>query len=249
MGLLRIKRPESLKEHDPASLGAIVGFDRAPEVKTVRRKLERLAVIGKAAQFSHALANGIEVRGGYAFIANGPFGLTVLDVTDPSKPRGIGQEFLVGVAWDVALSGSYAYVASGIFGIQVIDISDPTKPKWANTIWNGQVVRKVRAYDGFAVTTGVARQVASFNIGNESAPATAGSYKAGRAVDDFVFIDQTLYLRRDDGKVDVVEVDAAGQMKSVGILGNDDVVMIRTHGKYGVKRDQKKLNVYEFHRL
>jgi prepilin-type processing-associated H-X9-DG protein len=56
MGLLRIKRPESLKEHDPASLGAIVGFDRAPEVKTVRRKLERLAMIGGAAKFSHALA-------------------------------------------------------------------------------------------------------------------------------------------------------------------------------------------------
>jgi len=57
MGLLRIKRPESLKEHDPASLGAIVGFDRAPEVKTVRRKLERLAIFGKAAAFSHALAS------------------------------------------------------------------------------------------------------------------------------------------------------------------------------------------------
>ena len=56
MGLLRIKRPESLKEHDPASLGAIVGFDRAPEVKTVRRKLERLAIIGRAAEFIHALA-------------------------------------------------------------------------------------------------------------------------------------------------------------------------------------------------
>jgi transposase len=43
--LLRIKRPEHFKEYGPADLGAILGLDRAPEVKTVRRKLEQLAVM------------------------------------------------------------------------------------------------------------------------------------------------------------------------------------------------------------
>jgi hypothetical protein len=56
MGLLRIKRPEGLKEHPPEDLGRILGLDRAPEVKTVRRKLARLAALGGAAQFGRALA-------------------------------------------------------------------------------------------------------------------------------------------------------------------------------------------------
>ena len=43
MGLLRIKHPENLKEYSPPELGRIIGLDRAPEVKTLRRKLERLA--------------------------------------------------------------------------------------------------------------------------------------------------------------------------------------------------------------
>lgn len=43
MALLRIQRPEQLKEHDPASFGRLLGLDRAPEVKTLRRKLTRLA--------------------------------------------------------------------------------------------------------------------------------------------------------------------------------------------------------------
>ncbi len=43
MALSRIRRPESLKERDPATLGRILGLDRAPEVKTVRRQLTRLA--------------------------------------------------------------------------------------------------------------------------------------------------------------------------------------------------------------
>ena len=43
--LLRIKRPEHWKEYRPADLGAILGLDRAPEVKTVRRKFTRLAAM------------------------------------------------------------------------------------------------------------------------------------------------------------------------------------------------------------
>jgi transposase len=56
MALWRIRRPEGLKEHSPAELGQVLGVDRAPEVKTLRRKLRRLAVLGRAADFGKALA-------------------------------------------------------------------------------------------------------------------------------------------------------------------------------------------------
>ena len=56
VALLRIKRPEGLKEHAPEDLGRVLGLDRAPEVKTVRRKLRRLAACGRAADFGRALA-------------------------------------------------------------------------------------------------------------------------------------------------------------------------------------------------
>ena len=57
MALLRIKRPESLKEHAPPDLGRLLGLDRAPEVKTLRRKLSTLAAFGRAAQFGRELAS------------------------------------------------------------------------------------------------------------------------------------------------------------------------------------------------
>ena len=56
MALLRIKHPEGLKEHPPADLGRALGLDRAPEVKTLRRKLRRLAARGRAAEFGRTLA-------------------------------------------------------------------------------------------------------------------------------------------------------------------------------------------------
>jgi hypothetical protein len=54
--LLRIKRPEGLKERPPGEFGRVLGLDRAPEVKTLRRKLARLAAFGRAAEFGRALA-------------------------------------------------------------------------------------------------------------------------------------------------------------------------------------------------
>jgi len=56
MALWRIKRPEGLKEYSPQDLGRVLGLDRVPEVKTLRRKLASLAVAGRAAQLGRALA-------------------------------------------------------------------------------------------------------------------------------------------------------------------------------------------------
>jgi transposase len=67
MALWRIKRPEALKEHSPQDLGRVLGLDRAPEVKTLRRKLTRLAAAGCAAQFGQALAQSRIAARGEAF--------------------------------------------------------------------------------------------------------------------------------------------------------------------------------------
>ena len=56
MALLRIKRPEGLKEQAPVDLGRVLGLDRGPEVKTLRRKLTQLAAYGKAEVFGRKLA-------------------------------------------------------------------------------------------------------------------------------------------------------------------------------------------------
>lgn len=58
LALLRIPRPEALKEYSPGELGRIVGLDRMPEVKTLRRKLSQLA----KRKGSYALGQAIAQR-------------------------------------------------------------------------------------------------------------------------------------------------------------------------------------------
>jgi hypothetical protein len=53
LALLRIKRPENVKEYSAEQLGRLLGLDRVAEVKTLRRKLTQLAERGQG----HALMN------------------------------------------------------------------------------------------------------------------------------------------------------------------------------------------------
>lgn len=56
LALLRIKRPENLKEYSPEQLGRLLGLDRIAEVKTLRRKLTLLAEQRQGRELMNELA-------------------------------------------------------------------------------------------------------------------------------------------------------------------------------------------------
>jgi len=57
MAMVRIKRAEDLASRPPHALGRVVGLDRLPEVKTLRRKFREVAGRGKAKDFVAAMAS------------------------------------------------------------------------------------------------------------------------------------------------------------------------------------------------
>lgn len=56
MALQRIRNPERLRHHSPADLGRVLGLDRAPEVKTLRAKVEGLSAQRESETFMRVLA-------------------------------------------------------------------------------------------------------------------------------------------------------------------------------------------------
>jgi len=56
MALLRIRNPERMQFEAPGELGTLLGLDRAPETKTIRRKLAELVERGQASRLSAGLA-------------------------------------------------------------------------------------------------------------------------------------------------------------------------------------------------
>jgi len=56
MALLRIKTPEQLKKCSPGELGIVLGLDRSPEVKTLRKKLREMGLRNRAGEFISCLS-------------------------------------------------------------------------------------------------------------------------------------------------------------------------------------------------
>lgn len=72
--------------------------------------------------------NSVAVLGGWAFVAGGPGGLHVVDVSDRRDPRIATSLPLAGNANDIVLDGGLAYVAAGDAGLHLVDVSVPATP-------------------------------------------------------------------------------------------------------------------------
>ena len=92
---------------------------------------------------SHESGGGIEVVGSIAYIAGG-YGLGIVDVSDPTKPKNL-KYVNTGVlskegAGSVAVHGATAFVAGG-FGLAVVDVSDPRAAKGVASVNTGVLCR------------------------------------------------------------------------------------------------------------
>ena len=86
---------------------------------------DKLALIGTAGVVG---ACRITIDGGYAFVAAGARGVTIVDVSDPKAPVPVGR-VATRDARHVAVRAEYAYVADGDAGLRVLDISNPRAPE------------------------------------------------------------------------------------------------------------------------
>lgn len=79
-------------------------------------------------KYQTQFAVGVYADDNYAYVADGPGGLLVLDVVNPEKIRQVAKIDLPGHANDVVKIGNYAYIAIDDAGIRAIDVTNPTKP-------------------------------------------------------------------------------------------------------------------------
>jgi len=74
-------------------------------------------------------AVAVTTAGVYAYVADGPAGLGVVDVSDPRDPEEVGHCVMMGDAYGVAVAGGHAFVACDSAGLRVVDISSPQNPR------------------------------------------------------------------------------------------------------------------------
>ncbi|MCP4675582.1 MAG: hypothetical protein GY854_08790 [Deltaproteobacteria bacterium] len=92
-------------------------------------------------------ARALHLEGTTLYVADGPGGLLVADVSNPERPRAIGKHALPDMARDVVAIKGYAFVANGDNGLVVLDVSDPIAPSPVSTFVTEMPVNRVQTSD------------------------------------------------------------------------------------------------------
>ncbi len=104
--------------------------------------------------------NGIALCGKYLLAADGPQGLTIIDVSDPVEPRFV-QSYPTVWGTDIAVWGDYAFLSDGQGGCKVFDISSlpevelvaelPRSGYWTHIYADGDYIYGVDQYFGIYI--------------------------------------------------------------------------------------------------
>lgn len=75
----------------------------------------------------------IGVKGNLAYVADGTYGLRILDVSSPAAPRQVG-EYRTVCSQTLALRNNVVYLSDSGQGLVILDVSDPTSPRLINQV-------------------------------------------------------------------------------------------------------------------
>lgn len=117
---------------------------------------------------------GLALRGRYAYVANGGSGLSILELTEPTVPRLVGQYTDV-YANAVAVAGDHAYVADEYRALKVLDISNPASPRLVGRLQTPQPAVGVTVAGDYAYLAVFQRAVQIVDIADPKDPKLVSS--------------------------------------------------------------------------
>jgi hypothetical protein len=79
-------------------------------------------------------ATDVLVDGNLAYVADGPSGVHIIDVSNPNNTAILGSYDTPGSARRLALQGKTLYVADGLGGVQILDVTRPAYPAFVDSI-------------------------------------------------------------------------------------------------------------------
>ncbi len=121
--------------------------------------------------------NGVDVARGFAFVAAGNSGLTVVETgTEPNSQRRVVTTLaLLGTANDVKLAGSFAYVAAGAAGLHVLDVANPALPRLMGSVDTPGSATDVRIRGNLAFVADGSAGLKIVDVTQPTAPRIIGS--------------------------------------------------------------------------
>lgn len=190
-------------------------------------------------------ARSVALQGNYAYVASDDFGLSVIDVSHPEAPVGVGATIPSFRGVDVAVDGTLA-VVTGMLGLdsvlRVVDISDPHNPVTVAIVEN--ISGNVDLAGAFAYVR-QASKLTVFDLRTPSSPSVIGQSGQLVGVNDIAVVGQRAYVA---GGSSFYVFDVSNPA-SPQLLGSDPSVSggagdVAVHGGYAFVSNFTKVHVY-----
>jgi len=166
--------------------------------------------------------------GGYAYIAGGAQGITIVDISDPADPLPVGR-CETADANDVIVRGYYAYVADGQRGLKILDVADPRKPVQVGARKTSDA-RSVIVRGDYAFIADGRRGIKVVDVSNPVDPLRVASLKSSDAR-DIALRGNDLFLA--DGRGGLRTIDVSDPLSPVekGAMPTDNALSLSLQGE------------------
>ena len=168
------------------------------------------------------LARGVFVIDQTAYVADGSYGLQIIDVSDRLDPYIVGSVDTPGEATGVSVIGQTAYVAALYAGLQVIDLSDPENPAIIGSLFE-YAARGVFVIDRTAYVTSGGLDI--IDVSDPQNPAITGSVDTPGFADEVVVIGQTAYVADYNSGLQAIDVSVAQNPVIIGSVDTFDTAL------------------------
>lgn len=170
-------------------------------------------------------AKSVAVSGTTGLVTDTVSGLDVVDLSDLSKPKLLGDVFLEGFSTDVLIAGSLAFAADRPTGFYVFDASKPGRAEPLGSSQAGTPNNTMRAQLAVLTSSPRGAQVVllvaggllqMFDVSVPSAPTRLGQFRTPGGAFRAVVKDQTAYVADGQQGLQVVDLSTPAQPRIAG---------------------------------
>ena len=162
-------------------------------------------------------ATDVVVRGDYAYIADGPSGLGIVNISNPEEPENTGSLDTDGSTLALAVEGDLAYLADGMRGLVIVDISNPEEPEAIGEFSVGMsIINDVAVSGDYAYLTDLMNGMRIIDVSDPENPEQVSLYDTPDVPQGIFIEGDFAYIADRRSGLQIVDISNPEEPDSVG---------------------------------
>jgi len=178
-------------------------------------------------------ANDVVIIGNYAYVADGPQGLAIVDISDSTLPDYVNQISLPGNTYTIAGTSQYLYIGDKEDTLRVLSLSNPTNPAQVGKLALSDDVLGIFVSGNILYVAARSQGLVIVDAQNPSNPVILGTYNTSGFSYDVVVSNNLAYVADATKGVRIIDVSTPSNPVETGYYDTNGVTYgIAKSGNY-----------------